>query len=257
MREGQKILDKVYEKLVSRLARWKDRHNVYPENILVYRDGVSESQYQQVLKEGLKETQKASIFCYAKIRQPSPRFTLIIVGKRHHTRFFPPSNHPARDLHGNPDRGLVVDRGITEPRNWGFFLQSHTAIKGTARPAHHYVLWDEIFTNVKLESVHEGILPGVQPADRLERLTHSLCYLFSRATKAVNIPAPVCYADIACERAGRYLAEISDGSESVRTDRAEMTTAQCEELCRKLQEKIKVNEDHLGPGSAQIGAERK
>lgn len=191
VREGHEMLDKVYDMLVSRLALWKDRHNVYPENILVYRDGVSESQYQQVLNEESKEMQKASILCYAKIRQALPRLTLVIVGKRHHTRFFPPSNHPASDVHGNSNRGLVVDRGITEARNWDFFLQSHTAFKGTARPAHYYVLWDEIFTNVKLESVHEGILPGVQPADRLEQLTHSLYYLFSRATKAVSILAPV------------------------------------------------------------------
>ena len=39
----------------------------------------------------------------------------------------------------------------------------------------------------------------------LENLTHNICYLFGRATKAVSICAPAHYADIACERARRYL----------------------------------------------------
>ena len=243
VRKGQEMLDKIRDMLVTRLKLWSKHHNVYPENILVYRDGVSESQYKQVLDEELKHMREASERHYVAVDQTPPRFTLIIVGKRHHTRFFPPKEHPARDENGNPERGFVVDRGITEARNWDFFLQSHTAIKGTARPAHYYVLWDEIFTNIKLNSVHEAIEPGIQPADRLERLTHSLCYLFGRATKAVSIPAPVYYADIACERAGRYLAEVPTDSESTTTDKTAMTDAQRDELCRGLQERIKVHED--------------
>lgn len=242
VRKGQEMLDKIREMLATRLTLWSKHHNAYPENILVYRDGVSESQYKQVLDEELKHMREASERQYSAVHQTPPRFTLIIVGKRHHTRFSPPPKHPASDNNGNPNRGLVVDRGITEARNWDFFLQSHTAIKGTARPAHYYVLWDEILTNMKLDSVHESIEPGIQPADRLERLTHSLCYLFGRATKAVSIPAPVYYADIACERAGRYLAEVPTDSESATTDKTAMTDTQRTKLCHDLQERIKVHE---------------
>lgn len=42
-------------------------------------------------------------------------------------------------------------------------------------------------------------------ADVLENLTHNTCYLFGRALKAVSICPPAYYADIACERARRYL----------------------------------------------------
>ena len=42
-------------------------------------------------------------------------------------------------------------------------------------------------------------------ADVLENLTHNMCYLLGRATKAVSICPPAYYADIACERARRYL----------------------------------------------------
>ena len=242
VREGQEMLDKIDIMLKSRLALWRKHHNVYPENILVYRDGVSESQYQQVLDEELARMRDCSKTLYNNVGEARPRFTLIIVGKRHHTRFYPPKDHPRCDFNGNPERGLVVDRGITEARNWDFFLQSHDAIQGTARPAHYYVLWDEIFTNPSLQSVHDSIEPGIPPADRLERLSHSLCYMFSRAAKAVSIPAPVYYADIACTRAGRYLAEPPTGSQSMMSDNSKLTAAQRDHLCAELQAKIRVHD---------------
>ena len=67
--------------------------------------------------------------------------------------------------------------------------------------------------------------------------------MFSRAAKAVSIPAPVYYADIACTRAGRYLAEPTSGAQSVTSDKSEMTNAQREHLRAELQEKIKVHDD--------------
>ena len=244
VREGQEMLDKIDIMLESRLALWKEYNgNKYPENIIVYRDGVSEGQFQQAIAEELAPMRETCRILYKKVDKPLPMFTLVIVGKRHHSRFFPPKNHVASDQNGNPDRGLVVDRGITEARNWDFFLQSHNAVKGTARPAHYYVLWDEIFTNTALQSVHDEIEPGIPAADRLERLSHSLCYMFSRAAKAVSFPAPVYYADIACTRASRYLAEAPTGSQSATSDTSTLTPAQRAKLCADLQAKITVHKD--------------
>ena len=241
VRKGQEMLDRIYEMLRSRLVLWKKQNHAYPENILVYRDGVSESQYQQVLDDELTDMRRVSASLYDESDQPRPRFSLIIVGKRHHTRFYPPSGHPQGDDKGNPKRGFVADRGITEARNWDFFLQSHNAIQGTARPAHYYVLWDEIFTNDELKSVHQSFQLGIEPADALERVTHSLCYLFSRAAKAVSIPAPVYYADIACERARRYLADVPTDSESTKTDESKMTDGERAKVRSDLQEKITIH----------------
>ena len=247
IREGKEMLDKIRGMINSRLALWKKRHSKYPENILVYRDGVSEGQYGQVLDEELDKMRKESGELYKKVNQTWPRFTLIIVAKRHHTRFFPLDKNVGKDSSTdnrthNFTRGLVVDRGITEARTWDFFLQSHNALQGTARPAHYVVLWDEIFTNPALQSVHQQVQPNLSSTDRLQKLTNSMCYLFSRATKAVRIPAPVYYADIACERASRYLAgDVNDG-ESVVTDRTEMTQGERERRCVELQRRIEVHE---------------
>jgi eukaryotic translation initiation factor 2C len=41
-----------------------------------------------------------------------PKLTIVICGKRHHTRFFPTEERFA-DQNGNPRPGTVVDRGVT------------------------------------------------------------------------------------------------------------------------------------------------
>ena len=193
--------------VASRLNRWKTqgKHASLPENLLIYRDGVSEGQYDTVIATELPLIRKAcaSVYPATDSKKGLPNITIIIVGKRHHTRFYPTKEADA-DRSGNPKNGTCVDRGITEPRNWDFFMQAHTAIQGTARPAHYYIVLDEIFTRRKVAPPHQNA------ADALEDLTHSMCYLFGRATKAVSICPPAYYADIVCERARCYLSGLFD-----------------------------------------------
>jgi len=193
--------------LKSRLHLWKTqgKHKVFPENLLVYRDGVSEGQYATVIDTELPLLRKACAELYPPpdTKKGLPHITIIIVGKRHHTRFYPTTASDA-DRSSNPKNGTVVDRGVTEARNWDFFLQSHTALQGTARPVHYYIVLDEIFAKRKVPPPFQNV------ADMLEDLTHSMCYLFGRATKAVSICPPAYYADIVCERARCYLSGIFD-----------------------------------------------
>lgn len=109
----------------------------------------------------------------------------------------------------------VVDTGVTEARNWDFFLQSHHALIGTARPAHYFVLLNEIFTK-------EFIAPYPAVSDYLHELTYEMCYLFGRSTGPVSIPPPVYYAHLACERSrcyGDFDDNISDTSSMIGDDR--------------------------------------
>ena len=230
--------------LRSRLEIWQSHHHgTYPENILVYRDGVSESQYEQVLNDEFSLMQKVCPSIYATTKQQPPRFTIIIVGKRHHTRFFVPAGSTAADYSNNsnnPKCGLVVDRGVTEARNWDFFLQSHASPIGAARPSHYYVLWDEIFTNSRSSSDPTRLAA----ADLLEQVTHDMCSLWGRSLKAVSLCPPVYYADIACDRAARYVADrvSGAGSESGRSENV-MTEGERERLRAELQKMINVHEN--------------
>ncbi|PFH60977.1 hypothetical protein XA68_18450 [Ophiocordyceps unilateralis] len=197
------LSDRLVEAFKSRLDLWQ-KHNKgqYPDNIVIFRDGVSEGQFAQVLEKELPSIREA---CRAKYpaSQGKPKLSIIVSVKRHQTRFFPTSTEAMSDS-GNVRNGTVVDRGVTQARYWDFFLTAHHALKGTARPAHYTVILDEIF-RIKYKAA---------AANELERMTHELCYLYGRATKAVSICPPAYYADIVCERARAHRPEIFDFSDS-------------------------------------------
>ncbi|CZR42761.1 putative argonaute like post-transcriptional gene silencing protein QDE-2 [Fusarium proliferatum ET1] len=209
-RARQENVDDLTEMLKSRLGLWKTKgkHATFPENILIYRDGVSEGQYDMVLSQELPQLRRACEQMYpaADTKKGLPRFTIIVCGKRHKTRFYPTTEKDC-DRSGNTKPGTVVDRGVTEARNWDFFLQAHAALQGTARPCHYYIVHDEIFRQIYAKSIPP---PFQTIADIVEDLTHNMCYLFGRATKAVSLCPPAYYADIACERARCYLASLFD-----------------------------------------------
>ena len=195
----------------SRLQLWKRYNNAFPENIIVYRDGVSEGQFNIVIDKELPLIKNACAEVYRSLTPP--KITIVICGKRHHTRFYPARLEDAAPS-GNPQNGTVVDRDITESRTWDFFLQAHSPLGGTARPAHYTVVHDEVFA-------HHPVPPVIgNTADALEDLTHNLCYLYGRATKAVSICPPAYYADLVCDRARRYLAYAFDPTPEVTPDQS-------------------------------------
>jgi len=180
-----------------RLTLFLGKNKTLPKRILVYRDGVSEGQFNTVVAEELPAIQRACVK-FNKPQSPyKPKLTIVICGKRHHTRFYPTEEANA-DQNGNPRPGTVVDRGITSIYNFDFFLQAHGGLQGTTRPTHYYLVHDDI---------------GFR-ADEIQVLTNSVSYLFSRATKAVSLVSPAYYADLACERGRCYLHKLLQGISS-------------------------------------------
>lgn len=119
--------------------------------------------------------------------QIKPTITMIVVGKRHHVRFFPQKPGDG-DRSGNCPAGTVVDREVVHPLDSDFYLQSHAGLLGTSRPAHYSLLYDE-----------NNFTP-----DGLQALSFALCHVYARSTRSVSIPAPVYYADIVCARAKNH-----------------------------------------------------
>ena len=201
----QEILDTTLVRAFKRhLEIWRKRNNgQLPQNIVIFRDGVSEGQFSQVLDRELPNIREACLQTYGPKAKP-PRLTIVVSVKRHQTRFYPAQEGRAEGSTGNIEAGTVVDRGVTQARYWDFYLTAHHALKGTARPAHYTVLMDEIFRAEYKQSA----------ADELEKLTHELCYTFGRATKAVSICPPAYYADIVCERARVHRPDMFDVSDT-------------------------------------------
>ncbi|KAF7911733.1 uncharacterized protein EAE98_011848 [Botrytis deweyae] len=172
-----------------RLEAYYQRNRRLPKHILFYRDGVGETQYGMVLREELPQVRVACMRMATKYDGNSPLITLLVVGKRHHARFFPeiPLNAPANGR--NLIAGTVVDRNVNDPNRTNFYLQSHDSALGTARTGHYVVIVDE----------------SAYGLDRLERVTNNICYTGSRATKGLSVCTPAKYADILCTRLRCYM----------------------------------------------------
>ncbi|KAL5553720.1 hypothetical protein UlMin_041121 [Ulmus minor] len=175
---------------------YKELHKL-PTRIIFFRDGVSETQFYKVLQEELQSIKQAC----SRFPNYKPPITFAVVQKRHHTRLFPfkldPSFAPNQFFNENIPPGTVVDTVITHPKEFDFYLCSHWGVKGTSRPTHYHVLWDEShFTS-----------------DELQKLVYNLCYTYVRCTKPVSLVPPAYYAHLAAYRGRLYL----ERSESVYT----------------------------------------
>lgn len=209
----QEMVSGLADMVGERLTLWRRKHQRLPSKLILYRDGVSEGQYEMVLNDELPGIQDAFLKYYG-AEKSWPKLAIIVVGKRHHTRFYPTSPDDA-DFNvqkgrgsWNPRPGTIVDRHISGRILREFWLQAHQGLQGTARPAHYVVLKDEVAFE----------------ADELEIFTHNMCDLFNRTTKAVSICPPAYYADLLCERGRAYLfstlAENHGSDSSVYSDSA-------------------------------------
>lgn len=90
LQEGRKeMVTDLRDMIEERIDVWADKHQRrLPTRIILYRDGVSEGQFQQVLDLELPCFQEAFKRKYGK-ESNWPKMAIIIVGKRHHTRFYP------------------------------------------------------------------------------------------------------------------------------------------------------------------------
>ncbi|KAI8800594.1 ribonuclease H-like domain-containing protein [Cladochytrium replicatum] len=106
-------------------------NGLLPTHVIFYGDGVSEGQYgpvvfDEVPEQGVAETNRS----------------------------------------GNVPAGTVVDKGVTHPTEFDFFLVSQAGLQGTSKPSHYHVLYDEnVFTPDEMEVITFRLcffLPDVQ-----------------------------------------------------------------------------------------------
>lgn len=184
-----------------------------PERIIMYRDGVSESQFLEVLSFELKAMRAA---CTSLGADYKPGITFIVVQKRHHTRLFCQEKDGIGKSRNIPP-GTTVDTFITHPSEADFYLCSHQGIQGTSRPTHYHLLWDDNDLTM----------------DHLQTMTYALCHLYSRCTRSVSIPTPAYYAHLAAFRAKVHIEDIcnsdsssvASGGEAAGPSDAELTRA--------------------------------
>jgi len=159
-----------------------------PQHIIYFRDGVSEGQYAQVLSQEV-----ADMRALLKTMDPknSTKFTVVVATKRHHIRFFPDGKGQG-DNNGNPFPGTIVDTGVTHPFEYDFYLCSHVALEGTARPVHYHVILDEADMEV----------------ENLQNMIYEHCYQYVRSTTPVSLHPAVYYAHLATNRGIAHIGAV-------------------------------------------------
>ncbi|EXJ61629.1 hypothetical protein A1O7_02058 [Cladophialophora yegresii CBS 114405] len=205
----------VFERL---LDYWEHNHDM-PDQIIIYRDGLSEGQFDMCRNEELPKIKRAIENLKrhrheghvkknggdaAELPDAATAVILVCAVKRNHTRFFPADSTIKNDsvycggvdkegyYNYNPRPGTLIEDGVTYGDGQDFFLISQKAIIGTARPTHYVILGNE--TKHTRREIAE--------------MTHNLCFLFGRSTRSVGVCPPVYYADLAAGRARCYARKI-------------------------------------------------
>ena len=183
------------------LNRFRGVNNRLPAYIVIYRDGVSEGQFDEVMvKELGKLKESFKTFKDKDGSEYSPKISFMVVQKRNHTRFMAVDSRQAARS-GNVHPGTVVDRTITSNVLFDFYVIAHQGMIGTSRPVHYYMLYDEIKVS----------------ADDVQKMTYFLSYLYPRCTRSISVPPPVMYAHLSAKRARShiFILDESDAQSAV------------------------------------------
>ena len=155
------------------LKDFQARHNIFPMNVIVYRDGVSESQEDKMAASEIEQMESA----FKKVPTSTPiKFAYISVNKRIMTRLFTKE----RDQFKSPPQGLIVDKDIVrdDPIKQEFYLVSQAAKRGVPLPTKYVIVANTLEYTLK----------------DIELLTFRLCFLYYNVTGAISEPAPIRYA---------------------------------------------------------------
>jgi hypothetical protein len=162
-----------------------------PEKIIIYRSGVSEYEKREIMQNEvlpLKNFLSGDMneYCYKK--DYDPKFTFVLVNKRSEAKFF--ENQEGIQI-SNPRAGLVIDTQVTSSEMYEFYLQPHDVSRGTATMTHFHCIYDSI--ELELE--------------KLEDITHRLCYYYWNWPGAIRIPSALKFAEVANKFSSKYLSE--------------------------------------------------
>jgi len=179
---GQELVDCLKVAFVKALRKFYEANHIWPDKVIVFRDGVGDSQLS------LSATYEAEQFkdAFHHISdQYSPGFAFIVVQKRINTRIF---FQAGKEL-DNPPPGSIVDHTVTKRDWYDFFLVSQHVGQGTVSPTHYIVIHDSLDL----------------PVDAVQRLTYKLTHMYYNWPGTVRVPAPCQYAHKLAYQVGEHV----------------------------------------------------
>lgn len=168
-KSGQEIIGKqLSETVKERLSEYKQVHGRYPNYLIIFRDGVGESQFAEVLVKEL-----SSIFL--KPESNLPKLLVICANKRVHRKLF---GIDEKNQISNPLPGTTVEGMRTQDDFENFYQVSHVTRQGTVNPTHYTIIHNT--TDLSL--------------DRIELIVYEFTHLYHNWAGGIRVPAPIEYA---------------------------------------------------------------
>jgi len=180
----------------SAVIDYKEKNGHFPNVIIIYRDGVANSQIDTFVQCELRDYERA--FDQANVL-PRPKMLVVVVQKRLSTRFFDICDKwksaqsrngreancrfsfkcDGRSKYHSPLPGTVVDEVVVSSKLSDFYLiPSQAPPNATARPTRFIVVRDDLNIDT----------------DTLQNLTNQLCYIYLNWTGPIRVPCVTMYA---------------------------------------------------------------
>jgi aubergine-like protein len=160
---GSEILAAAEELMYSAVTDFAARYP-FPEQVLVFRDGVSSSEMQDVVRSEVAGFKRAF-----ERRGCNPRLTVVVVQKQTGLRIFTEDG-------GNPPGGTVVDTGVASATESDFYLVPIEQYREgvTASPTRFVVVYDDCNFS----------------ANDIQTACNMFCLMYANWPGPVRVPAP-------------------------------------------------------------------
>jgi aubergine len=171
---SEEISSQISECIFQAMTQFNSENNIFPARVVVFRDGVSDSQRNAVLEGEIPQFKLA----FQKLRtvglNKDPAIVFLVVNKRINARFY----HNQGGKVNNPPLGTVVDRVVTQKTGYDFFVMPAKATQGAMTPTHFHVIYDD--SGLRCEDV--------------QQLAYRMCYAYYNWSGSIRVPAPCQYA---------------------------------------------------------------
>lgn len=172
-RERQEFVEKIDVMLGEALNAYTADRRPAIDGVVVFRDGLSDSQIFSFAKDEAELIQKKMVETAEKMRwTKTPLVTFVVVQKRNPCRLSVLNGTRTKFLTPPPGT-FLCDMHVMEPH--AFLLIPHAPVKGAVRP-----LWCVVGKNDLKLSLED-----------IARLQFSLCHKYGACTRSVSLPAPL------------------------------------------------------------------
>ena len=153
----------------------KTNYSNLPKTIIIYRQGGNEKQTEKIIRFELPKILKSFEDYKANYK---PNLTIFGVNKKTDLKFFERSNEGYRNI----KTGTVIDKAVTSPDVFEFYLQCPVVNKGTGSPVHFICLYNN---NEELT------------INDFEEITYRQSFYYWNFPGPIRIPAALKFAEVA------------------------------------------------------------